>query len=218
MLRNACLLSLATVVCSAPAGADIILMSQHREISASAEDPSGGPFSQMRSTLDPGPFDDSVEVVSGSHSGRAAMSSMIMPHFIHGAATAAGAGDLGFPMGLGLGEATFSARFRVVEPTAYHFSAMFESSGSDAGGGISFTGPSGPIFELVAIPGSPTSESFDTTGTLAPGIYDLVANIGASVFSPPGASAAFGVTLDLPAPGATIPLLAAAACAARRRR
>ncbi len=218
MLRNACLLSLATVVCSAPAGADIILMAQSREISASAGDPTGGPLSEMRSTLAAGPFDESVEVIVGSHSGRATMSSMIMPHLVHGVATAAGAGDLGFPLGLGLGEATFSARFRVIEPTDYHFSAMFESSGSDAGGGVSFTGPSGPIFELVAIPGSPTSESFDTTGTLAPGIYDLVATIGASVFSPPGAGAAFGVTLDLPAPGATIPLLAALACATHRRR
>jgi hypothetical protein len=200
------------------ASADIILLEQSRDLLVRAEDPSSPFVEGRRSSSIAGAFVDSVSVLAGAHSGGASMDSFIGGHGVRAGALVEGLGDLGFPMGQGMGEATLSARFEVVNPTTFRLSGLLEANGSDAGGGMTLTGPAGAVFELVAYSGAPSVEYFDQTGTLDPGLYELVASVGASVFSPPGANARFDLVLELPAPGATVVLAAGLALAARRRR
>lgn len=200
------------------ASADMILLEQSRELLVRAEDPSSPFVEARRSSGAPGAFIDGITVAAGSHSGSASMDSFMGADGIRASAQVEGLGDLGFPMGQGMGEATLSARFEVTEATPFRLSGLMQTDGGDAGGGISLNGPSGAIFDLIAYSGAPTAEHFDHSGVLDPGVYTLVANAAASVFSPPGASASFDLMLDLPAPGATVVLAAGFALAARRRR
>jgi hypothetical protein len=201
------------------ASADIILLEQSREIMARAEDPSS-PFAQsVSSSTTGGAFIDSVSVLAGSHWGSASMDSFIGPNGIRATASVEGMGDMGFPMAHGEGGASLSSRFQVTAPTPFRLSGMMEAAGSEAGGGLSFSGPGGQIFNMVVFPGSaPGSHYFDESGTLDPGVYELVANIGASVFTPPGASGGFDLNFALPAPGSTALLGFGLVVAARRRR
>lgn len=196
----------------------MILLEQSRELLVRAEDPSSPFVEDRRSSSSAGAFIEAISVFAGSHSGSASMDSFMDAGGIRATARVEGLGDLGFPMGQGMGEATLSARFEVLVPTPFHISGLMQSAGGDAGGGISLSGPGGAVFDLVAYSGGPTSEYFDQTGMLDPGVYQIVANAGASVFSPPGASAGFDLLLELPAPGATVALAGGLAFSARRRR
>lgn len=208
--------AIAVAACAGAACADIILLEYKRELLVRAEDPSSPFVQQTSSSVSTGAWSDDISVFAGGHSGRAWMSSVIGADGIQASAGVEGRGDLGFPMGQGMGEATLYARFEVAAATSFRLSGFMEAAGSDSGGGISLRGPGGSVLDLVAW--SSFSESFDHSGWLSPGEYELVANVGASVFSPPGADGAFGLVLDLPAPGPVAALGAGLAIAARRRR
>ncbi|MFG0282841.1 MAG: hypothetical protein ACF8R7_00325 [Phycisphaerales bacterium JB039] len=218
MIRLACVLGLAAGALCAPATADVILLSHTREILARADDPAGS-FTQMgRSSPDGGVFNESVSASAGSHSGFASLNSLVSTTLITGLAETRGAGNLGFPLGQGFGDATMSVQFEVTQATPYRLSGEFSASGSDAGGGLSFFGPAGSVYGLVATPGGGYLETFDESGVLAPGVYELNANIAASVFSPPGADGSFNFVLQVPTPGAAALLGIGVLGVARRRR
>ena len=215
MIRLACVLLALGV--AAPAVADIILISSSREILARADDPAGSFTQERQSSLDAGVFSGSVSASAGSHSGFASLDSLISPGVISATAETEGLGPHGFPLGQGFGEATMSVQFEVIEPTPYRFDGQFSAAGSDAGGGLSFSGPGGAVFDLLIMPGAPRIEPFATGGMLDPGVYELNVNIAASVFAPPGADGSFSFVLEVPAPGA-LALLGAAVMAPLVRR
>jgi hypothetical protein len=202
--------------CAGAASADIVLLEHSRELFVRAEDPSAPLTQQVSASSSAGFFSDDISVFAGSHSGRAWMDSFMGTDMIRATAGVEGRGDLGFPMGQGMGEASLYARFEVMSPTPFRLSGFMETAGGDSGGGVSLRGPGGPVFDVVAW--SSFSEPFDRSGTLDPGVYELVANVGASVFSPPGADGSFAVVLELPGPGAVVVLGAGLAMAACRRR
>lgn len=213
-------LSAAAIIAAiaSSASADIILLEQSRELLVRAEDPAAPFVEQRSSSASAGWFTDGVSVMAGSHWGSAAIDSFIGADLIYAASATAGGGELGFPMGQGMGEATVFARFEVAQPTPFRLTGHFEASGSDAGGGVSLAGPTGQLVAMAAPAGWSGIEYLDESGTLDPGIYTLNINVGASVFSPPGASGNFDVRFQLPAPGAVVVLGAGLALMTRRRR
>lgn len=200
------------------ASADIILLEQNRELLVRAEDPASPFVEQRSSSTSTGWFTDSISVMAGSHWGEAAMDSFIGPDLIYASSATAGGGDYGFPLGQGTGEARVFARFEVAESIPFRLTGNFGASGSEAGGGITLSGPSGQVVAMVAPAGWSGVHYLDESGTLDPGIYTLNLHVAASLFDPTRTDGGFDVRFQLPAPGAIVVFAAGLGLMTRRHR
>jgi hypothetical protein len=101
--------------------------------------------------------------------------------------------NFGIIDGTEVGDSQFSVQFDVAVPTPFHLTGSISASEwqtveglfgiAGASASISLTGPSGSVAAVtLSLPLTPSSDSIDESGTLAPGSYTLSANASGSAF------------------------------------